>query len=105
MLCRYISIIVFLTFDGVDMSKAKMVVRIGYTSFVLDAAKAVQVLDMLSDAELYESKWYPKDEDAGVEAHYKKHIWENDNMDTITVEYLPHAVYAVGKVLGKPPKP
>lgn len=75
----------------------KAIVTIGYKQYVMDADKAITMLGMLDQAEVYESKWEGK-----TTAHY---IYTQDNNDHIReVKLLPDALYKLAKLAGKPNK-
>ena len=80
---------------------AKCVVAIGYKSFVIDADKGVQLLDLLADAEIYEESY----NGTGKPTTY--HIYENEgggNGVSIDLRLLPQSFYSVSKLAGKPNK-
>lgn len=80
--------------------KAKMVIMIGYRSFVMDADRALKVIDLLHDAERYEQVWVSATPEA--EAHTAHHAYPNDSLEAIEVKLLPAEVYAIAKLRGKP---
>jgi uncharacterized metal-binding protein len=82
------------------MSKA--VVEIGYRKLVLPLAKAVQVVDLLGDAEIYETA-YHKDEvnDKSVKTH---HIFGVDIDNSIQMHIISDVEYSKYKLAGKPKK-
>lgn len=78
----------------------KSKIQIGYKTWVLDHDKAVQLLTLLDDAELYDSK-YEKEMGQGVYSHY---IYEQDEVKTHNLELIPDKIYAMWKLAGKPTK-
>lgn len=75
----------------------KATISIGYRTYVMDAEKAITLLEMLSDAEVYESKW-----DGKTTAYY---VYPQDNNDHIReLRILPDALYRMAKLAGKPVK-
>ena len=75
----------------------KAIVNIGYKSYVMDAEKAVAMLSMLDQAEVYENKWESK-----TTAHY---IYPQDSSDHVReLKLLPDALYRMAKLAGKPNK-
>lgn len=73
----------------------KAVVKLGYKEYVMDAEKALALLSMLDNAEVYETKWENK-----LTAHY---VYEQDNGDFIReIKLIPDALYRMGKLAGKP---
>ncbi len=74
----------------------KMVVTFGYRSFVMDGDKAMAMLDLLKDAEQYESKYRSKEE--GGTTH---HIYDTD-ISSVELKFLPEDAYRMYKLAGKP---
>ena len=54
----------------------KATVRVGYTEFVLDTQKALTLLELLSEAEIYEEKWRKSDEGGPT-----YHVYPQDTAD------------------------
>jgi hypothetical protein len=79
---------------------SKCVVEVSYRKYVLDTAKAVALLDILAEAEIYETKWQ-KEEDGGT-LHYIYPQGTEDHIRTLNV--LPAALYKIAKLAGKPDK-
>jgi hypothetical protein len=80
-------------------SKTKAVVTVGYTNYVLDVDKALTLLELLAEAELYEDKWQKK-EDGGTTYH----IFDQEQDGIRQVKVLPNAFYNMAKLAGKPNK-
>lgn len=73
----------------------KATIELGYKSYVMDAEKAIAVLEMLDQAEMYETKWVNKST-----AHY---IYPQEGSDNIrTLKILPDALYKMAKMAGRP---
>lgn len=75
----------------------KVILKIGYDRFVMDADKAVAVLDLLSEAETYEEKWRSK-EDGGSTFH----VYDNKVLEEATMQIMPLSRYRMAKLAGKP---
>ena len=83
--------------------KAKIIISTGYRKFVLDADKALKVVELLHDAELYETKYHSATN--GHDSYNSHHVYENDeSTSNITIELIPEAMYAVAKLAGRPDK-
>ena len=80
--------------------KSKIIISLGYRKFVMDADKALKVIDLLHDAETYESKYHSTVGD--VLAYNSHHVYANEEANNIGIELLPEAMYAVAKLAGKP---
>ena len=79
---------------------SKVILAIGYKNYVIDTADAVKVAEVLSRAELYDSKYRSKD-DGGTSIH----VWEQDPSDsTISMIILSDSMYRMAKLAGKPTK-
>ena len=77
---------------------AKLSVQVGYRNFVLDGDKALQVLDLLQNAEVYETKWR-SESDGGT----SQHIYPQDmTTGKVEVTYLTDEQYRMYKLAGKP---
>lgn len=77
---------------------AKITVQIGYQHFVMDGDKAVQLLNIIENAEMYESKW--RAEADGGTSH---HIYKQPPMEKVVeISYLTDEQYRMYKLAGKP---
>ncbi len=82
---------------------AKVIVGIGYRKYVVDVDKAVKLIDMISDAEIYEDKWHPKDDATGATSYTTYHIFQQETNDSaISLTYLSTVQYNMWKLAGKP---
>ena len=73
----------------------KAVVSLGYREFVLDADKALTLLGLLEDAEMYQEKY----RQGGVNTF---HVYQNEEPTTMTLKLLPKKLYDLAKLAGKP---
>ena len=76
----------------------KMIVSIGYKEYVMEAAKAMAVVEALSEAEFYESR-YRNSEDGGT----THHVWGQDANEVThcVLKLLPDNLYRLAKLAGK----
>lgn len=74
----------------------KAIVKVNYKDFVMDAEKALTMLSLLEEAEVYESKW-----DGRTSAHY---IYNQDSDSVRELRLIPDALYRMAKLAGKPNK-
>ena len=74
----------------------KAIVKVNYKDFVMDAEKALTMLSLLEEAEVYESKW-----DGKTSAHY---IYNQENDSVRELKLVPDALYRMAKLAGKPNK-
>ena len=77
---------------------AKITVQIGYQYFVLDGGKAVQLLDTLQGAEVYETKWR-SESDGGTSYHIYP---QEETLRKVEIMYLTENQYRMYKLAGKP---
>jgi hypothetical protein len=75
---------------------AKVVITLGWKKYVVDAQQALMVTDMLSKAEVYESKYTGEDRNLPVYYVYPQddHRW--------MMEIMPDNIYRMAKLAGKP---
>lgn len=79
------------------MSKA--VLRLGYTSYVMDLRDAVTITEIMAQAEVYESKYA-----GGKSSH---HIYANQSSELdggMTIKLIPDEFYRMAKLAGAPTK-
>jgi hypothetical protein len=74
----------------------KAIVKVNYKDFVMDAEKALTMLSLLEEAEVYESKW-----DGKTSAHY---IYNQDSDSVRELRIIPDVLYRMAKLAGKPNK-
>ena len=78
----------------------KAVVQVGYTQFLLDTPKALALLELLVEADIYEEKWR-KQEEGGTTYH----IYPQSTSEGIRqLKVIPHALYNMAKMAGRPDK-
>ena len=80
---------------------AKVVIEMGYRSFVMDAEQGIKVLEALSDCEVYESKYHSSVGDKP--SHSTQHIYPMDaSTNAMSMKLLSNESYAMFKLAGKP---
>jgi hypothetical protein len=77
----------------------KVIVSIGYTDYVFDAPDAIALMAMLDKAEIYQSKYAPKEE--GGTTHY---IYPQETDRITALKCITDDLYRVAKLAGKPEK-
>jgi hypothetical protein len=74
----------------------KAIVQVGWNKYVVDTQKALTLLELLADAEVYETKWVS----GGTTTH---HIYSQQDQNMITeFKVVPTAFYHMAKLAGKP---
>jgi hypothetical protein len=86
------------TSRGTKMSK--VVVEMGYKSFVMDTKDGVALMDVLGRAEIYEEK-YNREEEA-TESRYTYHVYPMDVRSGIAMRLMSDELYKLYKLAGKP---
>lgn len=79
---------------------SKVIVDIGYRSYVLDAQDAVTIANMLGKAERYEAKWHSKTETE--DSRHTHHIYWDSASDAPNMRILNDDAYKMYKLAGKP---
>ena len=74
---------------------AKCVIDFGHSNYVVDAAVAVRLMELMAGAEVYRTNWRPESEGGST-----KHIYEAERV--CTAELLSDANYRMYKLAGKP---
>jgi hypothetical protein len=80
------------------MSKA--IVRVGYEDYIVDADKALAIVEALANAERYEMKYYRAEGD--VAAYHTHHVYDMDTDKKFHIEVLSNKFYLLCKMAGKP---
>jgi hypothetical protein len=73
---------------------AKVKVVIGYKEYVIDADAGLKLLEILGDAEIFESKYH-----SGADNTY--HIYAQPE-NPATLQLIPKSLYTLWKLAGKP---
>lgn len=73
-------------------------IRVGYTHYIMENEKAVQLAVLLEEAEIFTSK-YHRGED-GADSYQTFHVYPSE--ESFTMELIPQAKYQLAKLAGKP---
>ena len=76
-----------------------IVINVGYTKYIMENAKAVKLIELLEDAEVYENKY---GRDSSGESYTTYHVYPNE--DNFSMELIPATKYQLAKLAGKPNK-
>lgn len=79
---------------------AKVIIDMGYKSYVMDAEQGVALMEALSKAEMYEEK-YHREQDGNV-SHYTYHVYPLDSRSGVNMKLLGAEAYQMYKMAGKP---
>lgn len=79
---------------------AKVIINLGYRSFVINADQAIKLAEMLQDAEIYETKYHASTPDRS--SHNTYHIYPPSPDNNVTMQLLTTEAYKMYKLAGKP---
>ena len=78
---------------------AKVVITLGWKKYVVDAQQALAVSELLSKAEVYDTKYVKDGEDKSVAMYY---VYPQDEENRWMMEIMPDSIYRMAKLAGKP---
>ena len=81
-----------------------IVIDLGYRKVVMPKEKAMQLMDCLESAEIYEERyWSEEDRKAmGMAETYTYHVYPNDT--NFSMQIMSDSKYQMAKLAGKPTK-
>ena len=79
---------------------SKVVVIMGYKSFVMDSKDGIALMDVLAKAEVYEEKYHGSTSEQP--SYYTYHVYPIDTNSSINMKLLGTAAYEMYKLAGKP---
>ncbi len=79
---------------------SKVVVEMGYKSFIMDTKDGIALMEVLGRAEIYEEK-YHRDEGA-TESRYTYHVYPMEVRTGIAMRLMSDELYQMYKIAGKP---
>ena len=79
-----------------------IVVDLGYRKVVLTKEKAMQLIDCLESAEVYEEKYWNEDKrkELGMAETYTYHVYPSDA--NFSMQIMSDSKYQMAKLAGKP---
>jgi hypothetical protein len=83
-----------------EIDMGKVVLAMGYKSYVMDAKDGVALMDVLAKAEVYEEKYHSAEGDNP--SHYTYHVYPLDEKAGITMRLISDEVYGMYKLAGRP---
>ena len=79
---------------------SKVVIQWGYRQVVVSAEQAITIAEMLSDAEIYESKYHAKTE---LQPSYQTfHIFPMTETESISMRVITNEQYQMYRLAGRP---
>ena len=83
-----------------------VVIEVGYNKFCLPRDKALQLVEMLEQAEVYEAKYWSQEKrkKAGMDdgTDYTYHVYPNEK--SFDMKIISDSLYQTAKLAGKPEK-
>ncbi len=80
---------------------SKIVLQVGYRSFILNAEDVAAVVDLLAKGEVFEEKYHGAE--GGRPSYYTYHVYERESMSTIiNLRPVSDDEYQMYKLAGKP---
>lgn len=79
---------------------SKVVIDMGYKSYVMDAEQGIAVLNALSDCEVYQEKYHSAVD--GKPSFNTHHIYALDSTSGIQMRLISNDAYKMYKLAGKP---
>lgn len=79
---------------------AKVVVAMGYKSFILDSKDGIALMDVLAKAEVYEESYHGAVE--GQPSYHTYHVYPLDTSSSVTMRLVSDDAYKMYKMAGKP---
>ena len=73
---------------------SKVIVELGYKSYVMEADKALALMELLQGAERYQSKYH------GGGRGNTHHVYDEEF--DMSIKYMPDKLYGMAKLAGKP---
>ena len=79
-----------------------VVIEIGYRHICLPNEKAMQFIELLTEAEIYHAKYWSaeKRKERGIESEYTYHVYPNDK--EYSMKIISNDLYNMAKLAGKP---
>jgi len=79
-----------------------IVIDLGYRKVVMPKEKAMQLMDCLESAELYEEKYWSEDKrkELGMTETYTYHVYNLEN--NFSMQIMSDSKYQMAKLAGKP---
>lgn len=79
---------------------SKVIMNLGYRSIVVDADKALALVEMLEDTEVYESKYHSAEN--GKPSYNTHHIYPMTQDHAFSMQLVTNESYQMYKLAGKP---
>lgn len=79
---------------------SKVVLSMGYKSFVMDSKDGIALMDSLAKAEVYEEKYHSSVGDQP--SYHTYHVYPIDTNSSINMKLLGDEAYKMYKLAGKP---
>ena len=78
----------------------KAIIKLGYKDYVLNVEDAVKIMELLENAERYETQYYRAEESETGESYHSHHIYDEIEDDR-ALQLLSDKTYRIAKLAGK----
>lgn len=78
----------------------KAIVKLGYKDYVLNVEDAVKIMELLENAERYETQYHRAEESETGESYNSHHIYDEIEDDR-ALQLLSDKTYRIAKLAGK----
>ena len=81
-----------------------VIVDIGYKKYIMPKEKAMQLVEVLESAEIYEEKYWSEDKrkESGMTETYTYHVYPNEA--NFSMQIIGDSKYQMARLAGKPTK-
>lgn len=81
-----------------------VIVDIGYRKYIMPKEKAMQLVEVLESAEIYEEKYWSEDKrkESGMTETYTYHVYPNEA--NFSMQIIGDSKYQMARLAGKPTK-
>jgi len=79
-----------------------VIVDIGYKKYIMPKEKAMQLVEVLESAEIYEEKYWSEDrrKESGMTETYTYHVYPNET--NFSMQIIGDSKYQMARLAGKP---
>ena len=78
----------------------KMIISVNSKKYIVTAAEAETVLDIVSKSECYSEEWHRAE--GGADSYSTYHVWSDGEVRERSLNFLSDGTYLACKLVGKP---
>ena len=79
----------------------KAIIKLGYKEYAVNLEDAVKIMELLENAERYETSYHRDESPETGESYYTHHIYDEHDPDRV-LQLMSDKTYRIGKLAGKP---